>query len=181
MLALLVGLAGVLIALALPFVPVLADQTTVTWPAPGQPVMSSTALFAPYRPAELTATAQCSAIRAAADRGRATTVLATGPDGDGLVLATDAGAVRLLLNGRLVSTTPVTGTARDCGTRVAAGPAATVITIGTAGDVRTINLAGELVPKVFAFRTDLDPGQAAAPASIWAWSGCWPAGRSSVH
>ncbi len=160
-LALLVGLAGVLIALALPFVPVLADQTTVTWPAPGRPATSSTALFAPYRPAELTATVPCSAIRAAADRGRVTTVLATGSDGDGLVLATDAGAVRLLLNGRLVSTTPVTGTARDCGTRVAAGPAATVITIGTAGDVRTINLAGELVPKVFAFRTDLDPGQAA--------------------
>ncbi|MGH3812351.1 MAG: hypothetical protein ACRDUV_07820 [Pseudonocardiaceae bacterium] len=84
----LVGLAGVLIALALPFVP----------------------------------------------------VLATGSDGDGLVLATDAGAARLLLNGRLVSTTPVTGTARDCGTRVAAEPAATVITIGTVGDVRTINL-----------------------------------------
>ncbi|MGH3988074.1 MAG: arabinosyltransferase domain-containing protein [Pseudonocardiaceae bacterium] len=150
-----------LIALALPFVPVLADQTTVTWPAPGQPATSSTALFAPYRPVELTATVPCSAIRAAAGRGRATTVLATGSDGDGLVLTTGAGAARLLLNGRLVSTTPVAGTARDCATRVAAGPAATVITIGTAGDVRTINLAGELVPKVFAFRTELDPGQAA--------------------
>lgn len=32
---LLVGLAGVLIALALPFAPVLASQTMVTWPAPG--------------------------------------------------------------------------------------------------------------------------------------------------
>ncbi|MGH3776244.1 MAG: arabinosyltransferase domain-containing protein [Pseudonocardiaceae bacterium] len=157
----LVGLAGVLIALALPFVPVLADQTTVTWPAPGQPATSSTALFAPYRPAELTATVPCSAIRAAASRGLAATVLATGSDGDGLVLTTGAGAARLLLNGRLVSTTPVAGTARDCATRVAAGPAATVITIGTPGDVRTINLAGELVPKVFAFSTELDPGQAA--------------------
>ncbi|MGH3754094.1 MAG: arabinosyltransferase domain-containing protein [Pseudonocardiaceae bacterium] len=150
-----------LVALALPFVPVLAEQTTVTWPVPGQPVTSSTALFAPYRPAELTVTVPCSVIRAAADRGGAATVLATGPDGAGLMLRTDAGTARLLLDGRLVSTIPVAGTARDCGTRVHAGPAATVITIGSAGDTRTIRLATQPVPEVFAFHTELDPGQAA--------------------
>jgi arabinosyltransferase B len=156
----------VLVALALPFAPVIAEQTTVTWPVPGRPVVSSTALFAPYRPAELTVTVPCSAIHAAADRGRAVTVLATGPNGDGLMLATDAGAARLLLDGRVVSTTSVAGTARDCRTRVHAGPAGTVVTIGTGGDVRTISLAGEPVPKVFAFRTDLDPGHAAGMAVI---------------
>ncbi|MGH3993933.1 MAG: arabinosyltransferase domain-containing protein, partial [Pseudonocardiaceae bacterium] len=159
--ALLVGVMGVLVALALPFAPVNAEQTTVTWPAPGQPAVSSTALFAPYRPAELTATVPCSAIRAAADSGRATTVLATGSHGDGLALVTDAGAARLLLNGRLVSTIPVAGLASNCTTRVNAGPAATVITIGAGGDGRTITLAGEQVPKVFVFGTDLDAAQAA--------------------
>ncbi|MDQ4011804.1 MAG: arabinosyltransferase domain-containing protein [Actinomycetota bacterium] len=149
-----------LVALALPFVPVLTEQTMVTWPAPSQPAVSSTALFAPYRPAELSATVPCSAIRAAADRDRATTVLATGSNGDGLVLRAGGGAVRLMLNGRLVSTTPVPSTARNCGTRVHAGPTETVITIGAADDVRTIRLAGERVPKVFAFRTDLAPRQA---------------------
>lgn len=158
-------MVGVLIALVLPFAPVLADQTTVTWPAPGQPVTSSTALFAPYRPAELTAIVPCSAIRAA-DRGRATTVLTTGPDGAGLTLRTEAGAARLLLGGRLVSTTPVAGTAGDCGTRVDAGSTGTVITIGSAGEVRTIRLGGEPVPEVFALRTELDPRQAAGMTVI---------------
>jgi arabinosyltransferase B len=150
-----------LVALALPFAPVIAEQTTVTWPAAGQPVVSSTALFAPYRPAELTAIVPCSAIRAAADRGHTVTVLATGPDGDGLMLRTDTGTARLLLGRRVVSTTPVAGTAEDCRTRVHAGPAGTAITIG---NTQTINLVGEPVPKVFAFHTDLDPRQAAGMA-----------------
>ncbi|HZA17671.1 MAG TPA: hypothetical protein VE645_12435, partial [Pseudonocardiaceae bacterium] len=153
---LLVGMLGVLVALALPFAPVDAEQTTVTWPAPGQPAVSSTALFAPYRPAELTATVPCTVIRAAVDAGRATTVLATGSHGDGLALVADAGSARLLLNDRLMITIPVAGLARDCTTQVDAGPTATVITIGTAGGARTIRQVGELVPKVFAFRTDLD-------------------------
>ena len=160
-LALVVGLAGVLVGLALPIVPVLADQTTVTWPVPGRPVVSSTALFAPYRPVELTATVPCSAIRAAAAQPRAVTVLATGPSGDGLVLTTEAGTARLLLGSRVVSATPVVSSTQDCRTRVHAGPAGVTITIGT---TRTIKLAGEPVPKVFAFHTDLDPRQAGAMA-----------------
>jgi arabinosyltransferase B len=149
------------VALVLPFAPVIAEHTTVAWPAYGRPVVSSTALFVPYRPAELTLVVPCSAIRAAAARGRAVTVLATGPSGDGLVLATEAGTARLLLGRRVVSSTPVAGTAQDCRTRVHAGPAGAAITIG---DTRTINLVGEPVPKVFAFRTDLDPRQAAGMA-----------------
>jgi hypothetical protein len=158
---LLVGLLGVLVALVLPFVPVIADQTTVSWPAPGRSVVSSTAFFAPYRPAELTATVPCSAIRAATDRGGAVTVLATGPDGDGLVLRTETGVGQLLLGRRVVSTQPVAGVVSDCRTRVHADPTGTVITIGS---TKTIKLADEPVPKVFAFRTDLDAGQAAGMA-----------------
>ncbi len=153
-------MVGVLAALVLPFVPVIADQTTVSWPALGHSVVSSTALFAPYRPAELTATVPCSAIRAAADRGGAVTVLATGPYGDGLVLRTEAGVAQLLLGARVVSTTPVAGSVSDCQTRVHADPTGTAITIG---NTKPITLA-EPVPKVFAFRTDLDAGQAAGMA-----------------
>ncbi|MGH3720546.1 MAG: arabinosyltransferase domain-containing protein [Pseudonocardiaceae bacterium] len=156
-LALLVGLVGILVALVLPFAPVIAEQTTVTWPAHGRPVGSSTALFAPYRPAELTAIVPCSAIRAAAGQVRAVTVLATGPYGDGLVLATEAGTARLLLGSRVVRTMPVAGTAADCRTWVHAGPEGTTVTIG---NTQAINLVGEPVPKVFAFHTDLDPRQA---------------------
>jgi arabinosyltransferase C len=49
-LALLVGLVGVLVALVLPFAPVIAEETAVTWPAPREPVVPTTALFTPYRP-----------------------------------------------------------------------------------------------------------------------------------
>ena len=63
--ALLVGLTGVASALALPFAPVFAETTTLTWPAPGEPTVPSTALISPYRPNELTASIPCSALRAA--------------------------------------------------------------------------------------------------------------------
>ncbi len=157
-LALLLGLVGLLIALTLPFAPVTTQQTTVTWPAPGHPIVSSTALFAPYRPAELTVTVPCSALRAAADQDHAVTVLATGPPGDGLLLRTEAATARLMLGPRVVSSTPVASNLTDCRTRLDAGPSGILVTIGT---TRTLNLSGEPVPKVFAFRTDLTPRQAA--------------------
>ncbi|MGH3765723.1 MAG: arabinosyltransferase domain-containing protein [Pseudonocardiaceae bacterium] len=148
-----------LVALVLPFAPVTTEQTTVSWPAPGQPAVSSTALFAPYRPTELTVTVPCSALRAAAAAGPAVTVFATGPSGDGLVLRTDAGVAQLLVGPRLVSSTPVTSST-NCQTQLHAGPAGAVATIGT----RRITLAGEPVPKVFAFRTDLNARDAAGMA-----------------
>ena len=66
--ALLLGVAGLCCALALPFAPVWADRTEVSWPAAEEPAVSTTALFAPYRPAEFTATVPCRALRAALDR-----------------------------------------------------------------------------------------------------------------
>ncbi|YCU49697.1 hypothetical protein ACRYGS_05665 [Mycobacteroides abscessus] len=46
-LALLVGLVGIVAGLALPFCPVRAQTTTLTWPVPGQPVVSSSAIVVP--------------------------------------------------------------------------------------------------------------------------------------
>ena len=145
-----------LVALALPFVPVVTGQTTVAWPAPGRPVVSSTALFVPYRPAELIVSVPCSAIRAAADQDHAVTVLATGPDGEGLVLRTEGGTALLQLGPRIASTAPVA--AGDCRTQVHTGPAGTSITVGNA---QTSWLPGEPAPEVFAFHTDLNSQQAA--------------------
>jgi arabinosyltransferase B len=151
----------VLVALVLPFAPVTTEQTTVTWPAPGRQVVSSTVLFAPYRPAEFTVMVPCSALRAAAARERAITVFATGPSGVGMALRTEAGAAQLLLGRRLVMSTPVTSTTTDCRMQLHAGPAATVATIGT---TRMVTPVGEPVPEVFAFRTDLDAREAAGMA-----------------
>ena len=55
-----------MLALVLPFAPVVTEQTDVIWPPSGRPAVSTIALFAPYRPAELTVTVPCSALRAAA-------------------------------------------------------------------------------------------------------------------
>lgn len=155
-LAIILGLVGVAIGLALPFMPVTATEATVTWPIPGQPATSTTAFFVPYRPAELTATVPCTAIRA--DAGdRTSTVLATGPEGDGLVLKSGPHGAELLLGHRSV---PLGDTAagEDCGITVRA--AANGVTISDRKGP-AIDLPGESVPKVFGFRTDLDPARAA--------------------
>lgn len=183
-LSLVVGLVGTVAALVLPFAPVLADQTTLSWPAPGRPTVSSTALLTPYRPAELTAEVPCAVIRAAEALGRPTTVLSTGgatDSGAGLLVRADAGATQVLVNGTLVDATRLDGTrldgtrldgtrldeadtgvrtgratGPDCGVRVRADRAG--VTVTAAGATRT--LAGEPVPEIAAFRTDLDPDQA---------------------
>lgn len=155
-LAIILGLVGVAIALALPFMPVTATETTVTWPIPGQPASSTTALFVPYRPAELTATVPCTAVQAV-DGARSSTVVATGPEGDGLVLKNGPQGAELLLGHRSL---PLGHGAagRDCGITVRATSDGVTISDG-AGQV--IDLPGEPVPQVFGFRTDLDPVAAA--------------------
>lgn len=153
--ALTVGLTGLLVALALPFAPVFAATTTVTWPAAGQPVKSSTAIFAPYRPTALSAFVPCTALRAG-DDGRSVTVLATGTAGDGLVLTAGPGAAVLQLDDRRIDLV-VPGGSVDCDLVINADAAG--ITVG-GPDGRVTELAGQPVPEVFGFRTELGVTQA---------------------
>ena len=152
--ALLVGLIGVVCALALPFAPVLADEATVTWPAEGAPVASSTAIFVPYRPAELTATVPCSALRTSVP----VTVLATGAaGGGGLIVRSDPGGARLILGDRVQDLgRPTVG--RPCAVTIVAGPQGVSV---VQADGRSVVLAGERVPEVFGFHTELTPARAA--------------------
>src|SRR5699024_9504485 len=48
--SLIVGLIGLIAALAVPFAPVIANDVTVTWPQAGSPPESTTAFFVPYEP-----------------------------------------------------------------------------------------------------------------------------------
>ena len=48
--ALVIGILGLLAAVLLPFAPVLADETTVTWPKAGEPPESTTAILPPPAP-----------------------------------------------------------------------------------------------------------------------------------
>ncbi|MCG7595165.1 arabinosyltransferase domain-containing protein [Mycobacterium sp. PSTR-4-N] len=149
--AALIGLVGVLSGLALPFAPVFTDTTTISWPAPGQPTLSSAALVVPYRPQQLTATVPCAALRTVSPT--AVSVLDTGTGGlsitdgaDGATLRTGDVEVRVPLPGRT-----------DCAVRFQAGPAGVSI---TQADGRVTRLAGQPVPRVFGMHTDLDPAAA---------------------
>jgi hypothetical protein len=153
--ALLVGCVGVLAAVVLPFAPVLAERSTVSWPIAGQPVASSTAFFTPYRPVRLTAEVPCPVLRAAAAANRPVTVLDTASAGAGVLVRVAGGATQVLLNGRLVSSTATA--APDCAVTVAADPGRVLV---VAGGQRT-RLDGEPTPQVQAFRTELAPAQAA--------------------
>lgn len=146
----LIGVAGVASGLLLPFAPVVTETTTITWPAPGQPTVSSAALVVPYRPQQLTATVPCAASRTAPTT--AVRVLDTGglsitDSGNGAVLRLDDLELRL---------SPF-GTAPDCAVRVEAGPSGVSV---VQADGRVATFAGQPVPRVFGMHTDLDPAAA---------------------
>lgn len=159
--ALFVGLIGVATALVLPFAPVIAETTTLTWPAPGRPATSSTALIAPDRPNTLTASIPCAALRAAAAQPIPTTVLATGADGAGLLVTASTASVRIRLDDHeeelALPAEPV-----DCQVRVESVVGGMTI---VGADGRTTHLTGARVPQVFGFHTDL-PAAAASGLSV---------------
>ncbi|HKV17687.1 MAG TPA: arabinosyltransferase domain-containing protein [Mycobacterium sp.] len=147
-----IGLFGVVAALVLPFAPVYADSTTVTWPVPGQQVTSSTAIFAPYRPVTLNASIPCRALNAP----ETTTVLETATPGDGLTVTAGAGSATVQIGDRRLDLRIPADA--DCAVSIDAGPDGLRVT-GADGGV--VDLSGERPPKVFGFRTDLAPAQAA--------------------
>ena len=153
--SLLIGILGAAAALMVPFAPVWAEQTTVVWPAPGTPTVSSTAFFAPPRPRQLSATVPCAVLRAAATRGTAVTVLSTAADGAGLVVRVVAGSTQILLNSRLADSVPVPVVGR-CGIQIEASTTQTTIT--AAG--HAVAGRAEPAPVVALLRTDLAPRQA---------------------
>ncbi|QUG99548.1 arabinosyltransferase domain-containing protein [Saccharopolyspora erythraea] len=164
--ALTVGLLGLVCAVSLPFAPVWSDRTEVRWPsvhagtpdAPGTGttldagLQSTTALFAPYRPAEFHAAVPCATLRIA--DGTVLSTLPPGSDREGMVVAARDGEPRLLLGQREVELPPLSG---DCTLTVNADSRQTVITAGPS----TTTLPGVAAPEIFTFSTDLEPMQAA--------------------
>lgn len=175
--ALLLGLGGLVCALLLPLAPVWVQRTTVHWPAE-QPV-STTAFFAPYRPAEFRAEFDCAPLRTGLARPGNTTVFATVPPRsgrDGLVLTASGGGLRLVLGQRQLELPPPTG---DCRLEVVSRDRGSAVTFN--GD-RT-ELPGVLPPEVFVFTTDLPPfaaGGIAVTARTYSWFATSPTAVKSV-
>jgi arabinosyltransferase C len=152
-----VGVFGVLAAVALPLAPVITHDTTVTWPKAGQTPKSTLALFVPYTPAEVHVRVPCPVVETAAQRGKPTTVVGTGLPGQptkGFAITTGGNQVVVALSGREVLRAPVI--AGQCA--VAADSDASGSTTRIGG--RTATLPGARVKNVALIATDLSANQA---------------------
>ncbi|WP_338602394.1 arabinosyltransferase domain-containing protein [Saccharopolyspora sp. SCSIO 74807] len=154
--ALVIGILGLLAAVLLPFAPVLADETTVTWPKAGESPESTTAFFVPYAPAETHVDVPCPVVRAAQARPEpATLVSSTNPGAasKGFALVTADGDLLVQIGGRQVQRTPIP--AGDCSVRLDATGDGSTVRVGA----NTSQYPQDRVREVFAFTTDLSGDQ----------------------
>nr|WP_228046190.1 arabinosyltransferase domain-containing protein [Saccharopolyspora sp. HNM0983] len=156
-------------ALAIPFAPVQADTTEVTWPQQGREPASTTAFFTPYAPAQLDVRVPCAVVQAAADRAEPTTVVSShlsGTANEGFTVSTGERDLVVQVGGREVHREPVP--AGDCTTRLSTSPSGGALQVGAD---RT-DLGQDHVREIVAFATDLAPEDAAgvqvrAETSTW--------------
>ena len=107
------GLAGTVLALLVPFLPVDHDVATLRWPT-AQGTRAVSAPLVAYSPVWLDARVPCAAVRSldARTTGPAT-LLSTNPQSSdygkltGLILQVDGGQVALLSRGQQAGTTPL--------------------------------------------------------------------------
>lgn len=156
--ALCVGVLGLMSALALPFAPVWTDLTDVHWPSRTAPAHSTTAFFAPYRPATFTAVVPCWTIGPSLAKPERTTIFSTmapNSDRDGMLLTTERGEPHLVLGQHTVPLPPLTP---GCNLTVRADAQHTEVKVGQAP---VITLPRVAAPEIFTFSTDLPPERAA--------------------
>lgn len=155
--ALLVGGAGLVAALLVPFMPVLAKSTTVTWPEEGRAVESTMAFFVPYAPERVHIEVPCRVLRAGQQRSEPTTLVSSSVPGratEGFAVSTADDRVLVLVGGREILNAPVPD-----------GECSTVLDADAGGT--TVRMAGRTqvepdthVEEVFALATDLSPREA---------------------
>ncbi|MCI2417813.1 arabinosyltransferase domain-containing protein [Saccharopolyspora sp. K220] len=169
---LLVGLLGLVAAVALPFAPVLTEQSTISWPGGDGIPRSTSALFVAYRPAEFRLTVPCSVMSAGGSGP--TTVFSTLPPQstrEGVVAGVRDGRPYLLFDQHVVPIPPHT-----CGFQLTSTSAGSSVAFDGGGRVE---LPGRPAPEVFTFATDLTPEQArgmAVTARAYSWFQTSPTG-----
>lgn len=165
-----------LLALALPLAPVSVDTPEVQWPLDPADPQPTTALFMPYRPIDITATAPCATVRELAGRqedGASAVVLATAlPDstrGNERALSITVGrdAVRVVSSGAELWRGPVPDR-DDCSLVVRADQDGTRATLDGPGDESEVlaDDPGGKVPEVTAFTTDVTAGSGPSPTVV---------------
>ncbi|MGW1682067.1 arabinosyltransferase domain-containing protein [Saccharopolyspora sp. NPDC002376] len=154
---LIIGVMGVLVALAVPLAPVITQQVTVTWPKAGQLPESTLAFVVPYHPAEVHVQVPCPVVRAGQQRDTPTTLVASRPPGqptEGFAVTTANDHVIALVGGREALRAPISAA---CDVAIDADISGSRARIGD----REVDLPDVQVRDVIAFATDLTPEQAA--------------------
>lgn len=154
------GLLSALLALAIPFLPVVQNTATVTWPNAETGTAPVDAPLVAYRAESFSATVACDAIRSLDDRTSGpATVLATTPDaaptGDtvGLRLTVDDGTLSLDNRGLRLATTALPPPGGPCDfTFTSDGGATTATLAGTT----LAEPGGDARPQVVGIYSDLD-------------------------
>lgn len=156
-LGMLLGLTGLVLAIATPLAPAVAHDVTVTWPKAGEQPRSTMAWFVPYSPVSVHAEVPCPVVRNAVDRGEPTTIASSRPSGapsEGFSVTTAEGHVLVLLGGQEALRAPVGR--GDCSVALDADSSGSRARIGD----REVALPDEQVEDINAFATDLPPEQA---------------------
>lgn len=154
------GLVSALLALAIPFLPVVQNTATVTWPSAETGTTPIDAPLVAYRAESLTATISCDAIRSLDDRspGAATVVSTTpeaAPTGDtvGLRLTVADGTLTLDNRGERLATTALPPAGAPCEfTFDSTGAATTATLAGTT----LADSGGDVRPQIVGIYSDLD-------------------------
>ncbi|GAA4840875.1 arabinosyltransferase domain-containing protein [Saccharopolyspora rosea] len=151
------GLLGTVLSLAVPFVPVSYNITTLKWPT-AEGTKSVSAPLVAYSPVWLNADVPCTAVRSldARTNGPATLLSTNPPSSDygkltGLILQVDGGHVTLQNRGQQVGTVPLPD--GDCTISVRSDASGTRATVG---DQQLANLHGDQRPQVTGIYSGLD-------------------------
>ncbi|QUG99549.1 arabinosyltransferase domain-containing protein [Saccharopolyspora erythraea] len=156
-LGIVVGLLGLLAAVAVPLAPVVAREVTVTWPKAAAPARSTLAFFVPYRPVSVDVDVPCRVVRSGQQLGRPATLVSSRLPGQptaGFAVTTASGTALVLVGGREALRAPI---GRDCAISLHSDASGSTARIGD----RTATLPGVRVEDVVAFATDLPPDAAA--------------------
>ncbi len=157
-LASVLGLLGAGLAILFPFLPVVQDTATITWPSATTGTRPVDAPLVAFRPQSMTMTIPCAAVRSLDARSdqRATLFSTTpplSPTGPqvGMQLSVDAG--QLLLTDRgLQAATEVVGP-DPCAVSISSAATSTVVDLGNGQEV---TLPGDARPQVVGIYSDLD-------------------------
>ena len=149
----------VVLGLAIPLAPVIADDPVVTWPKAGTPAASTSLPLTPYRPLSMTADVPCAALRPGGDALR-TQPESAGTPGRGLTVGTSGGRVVITSSGATVldELLPL----GDCTYRIVADQTGT--RVERDGQL-LVDRPGALVPQVAELATEA-PGTPGLAATV---------------